>query len=396
MENYMKIFATVFFLSLVLSQSSSAAIQSTGGDDILVDVSSKLSEINQRLKDQRVFVSSAVVKWPEYEKFQSNLIFSVAHDPHGFIDNEVPSELNPKYLTQKLKESWIDLEVSASQLGEQTKSSAWIRLKAQVEEFFNLRDKAFYQPARKLVSSGEIIASLKKVNDSALDFLKQTQTSKHVSVKIIDPVIEKMSRELSVINRSVRELVSFKTPPPVLEPAFLKRIHANELFAVAGGGFFAGLFICVTFLWLKSRTSKVQGQKEEKVVVNSFNYYEWLKRLELNLHALKDNEDNTCEEYIKLKELSEKLHLSRKYLNQADNQQDYYKCLEELNVASPKIEEYFEKVNLRKNSEISRRVIKQIIQLCDAIESKKVMSFEDEKPKLKLIQQEKLGQFNAA
>lgn len=392
----MKIFATAFFLSLILSQPSFAEIQQTGGDDILVDVSSKLSEINQRLKDQRVFVASAVVKWPEFEKFQTDLIFSVAHDPHGFIDKDAPSELNPKYLTQKLMESWNDLEVSASQLGNLTKGPEWISLKTQVDAFFELREKGFYQPARKSVSSGEMIASLKKVNEAAVEFLRQTQTSKNVSVKIIDPVIEKMSRELTIMNRSVRELVSFKTPPPVVEPAFLKRIHAKELLAVVGGSFFSGLFICLTFVWLKSKTSEVSGQKEEKVIVNSFNYYEWLKRLESNLHALKNNEDNICEEYIKLKELSEKLHLSRKHLNQADNQQEYYNCLEELNAASPKIEEYFEKVDLRRNTEISRRVIKQIIQLCDAIESKKEMSFEDEKPKLKLIKQEKLSHINAA
>ena len=392
----MKIFATAFFLSLILSQSSLAEIQQTGGDDILVDVSSKLSEINQRLKDQRVFVSSAVVKWPEFEQFQSNLIFAVAHDPHGYIDKNAPGELNPKYLTQKLKESWIELEVSASQLNNHTKSTVWINLKTQVEEFFKLREEGFYQPARKLISSGELIASLKKVNDGAIEYLKQAQTSKHVSVKIIDPVIEKMSRELNIMNRSVRELVNIKTPPPIAEPTFLKRIHPNELLVLTGGSFIAGIFICLTFVWLKSKTSEVPEQKEEKAVVNSFNYYEWLKRLELNLHALKENEDNTCEEYIKLKDLSEKLHLSRKHLNQADNQQDYYKCLEELNSASPKIEEYFEKVNLRKNTDISRRVIKQVIQLCDAIESKKEMSFEDEKPKLKLIKQEKMNHYNAA
>lgn len=392
----MKTFAATFFLTLLLSQSSSAEIQQTSGDDILVNVSAKLSEINQRLKDQRVFVSSAVVKWTEYETFKKNLIFAVAHDPHGFIDKNAPSHLHPRYLSQKLKESWIELEISASQLGNLATDSVWLQLKKQVELFFDLREKGLYQPARKLVSSGEMFAGLKKVNDIAVDFLNQDHKTKNVSVKIIDPVIEKMSQELSDMNLSVRELVSFKKPVPVAEPAFLERIHPNELAAVAGSSFFVGLVICLTVVWLKSKTAEIPGQKEEKVVVNSFNYYEWLKQLELNLHALKDNEDNTCEEYIKLKEFSEKLHLSRKHLNQADNQQDYYTCLDELNSVSPKIEEYFDKVNLRKKSEISRRVIKQIIQLCDAIESKKEMSFEDEKPKLKLIKQEKMKKHNAA
>jgi len=392
----MKIFATTFFLSIAFCQIAIAAAKQTGEEEVLVSVSAKLTEINQRLRDHRVFVSPAVIKWAELDKFQAEVVFTVAHDPYGFIDKDIPKELNPSFLTQKLKGSWAALESSALQIGEVAISPEWVTMKTAVGEFFELREKNYYQPARKMISSGQLITLLNKVKESAATTLKETQNTKDISVKIIDPIIERMSRELSVMNRSVRELVGVKTPSPVVEPTFFKRIHANELLAVIGSSFTAGLFICLSFVWIRSKSKKVTSEQEEKVVVNSFNYYQWLKHLETNLHALKENEDNNCEEFIKLKELSGKLHLSRKHLNFADNQQDYYTSLEELNESAPEIEQYFDKINLRKNSEISRRLIKQIIQLCDAIECKKEMSFEDEVPKLKLIKLEKMSHLKAA
>jgi hypothetical protein len=129
---------------------------------------------------------------------------------------------------------------------------------------------------------------------------------------------------------------------------------------------------------------------------NTFNYYEWLKRLESNLQALKNHEENTSEQYITLKAMAHQLNEARKNLNLADNQQDYYTSLECLNVAAPKIEEHFEKANVKKHSEATRRIISQIVQLCDAIENKKEMSFEDEKPKLKVIKLEQVHPYKVA
>jgi hypothetical protein len=107
------------------------------------------------------------------------------------------------------------------------------------------------------------------------------------------------------------------------------------------------------------------------------------------LQSFKNQEEKVSEQYINLKEHSLELSQARKGLNQADNQQDYYESLNQLNSSAPKIEDYFEKVNLKSHTDSSRRLISQMVQLCDAIENKKEMSFDAEKPQLRVI---KLGQ----
>ena len=320
----------------------------------------------------------------------------MAHDPNGPVSKDTPTELSPAFLTQKLKVSWNALELSVLEVAELEKDTEWESLKIDMAQFFKLREDFLYQPARSMIKSGLIVGRLQKIKEAATRSLQNSKENKNVSVKVVDPYVEKMAYELAVLNRSVRELDALRNPPPVEVPTIYKPVLYQELFVFGSGVFFSGIFLACTFMWIKKKLTKTPV--EEKPVVNksAFNYYEWLKRLETNLQAIKNNEENTSEQYINLKGLAHQLSEARKNLNLADNQQDYYSSLEHLNVAAPKIEEHFEKANLKKHAEATRRLISQIVQLCDAIENKKEMSFEDEKPKLRVIKLEQVSSAKAA
>ena len=70
---------------------------------------------------------------------------------------------------------------------------------------------------------------------------------------------------------------------------------------------------------------------------------------------------------------------SRKALNLAENQQDFYLSLDQLNSSAPRLEDYFEKINLKKNAELSRRLVNHIVQLCEAIEARHEISLIESK-----------------
>jgi hypothetical protein len=91
------------------------------------------------------------------------------------------------------------------------------------------------------------------------------------------------------------------------------------------------------------------------------------------------NEDNLTEEHINLKNLGFELRESRKALNLAENQQDFYLSLDQLNSSAPRLEDYFEKLNLKKNTELSRRLVTHIVQLCEAIEARHEISLIESK-----------------
>ena len=67
-------FTFLVFASLSLVPTAYAEIKNTGGDDVLTTVSQKLIQIDERLKDHRVFVSPAVFNWKEWEHFRTELL----------------------------------------------------------------------------------------------------------------------------------------------------------------------------------------------------------------------------------------------------------------------------------------------------------------------------------
>jgi hypothetical protein len=383
--NFFHIYCIVFTFFISFAH---AEIEKNADGDVLFSVSSKLSQIQDHLKDHRVFISSAAVQWPELEVFKSELMYVVAHDPHGPLDKKLPNELSPLFMTQKLKSTWMILNESVLTIGDLSQSSDWFIFKQEIEKFFKLRDEYFYQAARGMIKSGLITTQLQKIKEQAIVILKKT-TEKNLSVKIIDPVIVHMANELSVLNNSVKQLEELRKPRPVENLSLYQKKFYPQLWAFGFLVFASGIVLTLAFVWLQRKLVKVPTETKTLIHSNTFNYYEWLKKLEANLQSFKNQEEKVSEQYINLKELSQELSQARKGLNQADNQQDYYVCLDQLNSSAPKIEDYFEKVNLKSHSDSSRRLIGQIVQLCDAIENKKEMSFDAEKPQLRII---KLGQ----
>lgn len=389
-------FSSILLLSLVLSQASFAEIKKSSDDDALSMVNQKLTQIDKHLRDQKIHISSATMEWSQLDSFKSDLMFVAAHDPNGPVPKDTPAEMMPSFLTQKLKQKWTELEVSVLSTGEMASDPEWIAFKDQVEQYIKLREEFLYQPARNILRSGSMWGMFQKVKESYAKEMKEVSGAKNLTVRVVDPYIEKMATEISELHKSVRQLKEFRTPPKKENPSIFQPKHQVELAILGGGVFFASVLLTFSFLWLKKKLAKKPVEEKPAVNPNAFNYYEWLKRLEASLQTIKNNEENTSEEYIHLKEFTAGLRAARKGLNEADTQQEYYVSLEQLNAAAPKIEEYFEKVNLKKNGEASRRLISHIVQLCEAIEAKKEMSFEDEKPKLRLIKQEKINGSKAA
>ena len=232
-----------------------------------------------------------------------------------------------------------------------------------------------------MIRSGLLTGHLDKLEKSAALILKANDTSKNISVRVIDPVIENLSKELGQLNFSVSQLQESNKPQPLT--TFFQEANYFEIIMLVMGALILGIFATVAVQWSFKKFSQKGKLQQSDTNPNVFEYYEWLKRLESNLKAFKVNEEQLTEEHINLKILGMELCESRKRLNLADNQQDYYLSLEMLNSAAPKLEDYFEKVNIKKNAELSRRMIKLVIQLCDAIESRHEISLVEPKGKAK-------------
>jgi hypothetical protein len=128
MRNLKILFVSLFFLS----QSALCEVEKNDGEDSLVDISKKISEIEQRLNDNRMFISNAIFRWRQIDHFREQLLFTVAHDPFSASKKDIPLELNPTYLTQQLKNTWQELELSVLELGELSKDVEWNSLKELV------------------------------------------------------------------------------------------------------------------------------------------------------------------------------------------------------------------------------------------------------------------------
>jgi len=390
-------FFSFLFLTLALNQASYAEIKKSSEEDVLTMINQKLMQVDAYLRNQKAHVTLAKMEWQQLERFKSQLMFVAANDPHGTIPKNTPPEMMPSFLTQQLKLKWTELEVSVISSGRLASYPEWIAFRDQVEQYLKRREEFLYQPARSILRSGvmwEMIHQLKLSYDKEME---EVSGAKNLSVKVVDPYIQKMTSELSELHKSVRQLKDLRTPPQKENTSIFQGKHIAELAVLSLCLLLASVFLTISSLNFKKKIMKKKmEQTNPPKNANAFNYYEWLKRLEGSLQTIKTNEENTIEKYISLKDYAEGLKSARKYLNEADGQQEYYLSLEKLNAAAPKIEDYFDKVNLKKYGEPSRRLINHIVQLCEAIEAKEEMRFDDEKPTLRLIKQEKVNEAKVA
>lgn len=356
-------------LSIFLLNSALARIEKYSDEDVLSQVSSKLSVIETHLKNQRVFVSNAVFTWSELDQFQKDLMFSVAHDPHGSTATDIPHELQPSYLTLKLKDSWTKLEASVLEIESLLKTEEWIGLKADVEQFFKLRDEFLFQPARMMIKNGQINRKLSDLREKGRHFQHENLSNKQLHVRVIDPVIEGLSKEMQTLNHSLRQMKEFRQPPPVEVKTVYKKENILELAIFGVTALVFGFMFCYSYMMIKRAFRNKHVVEVNDPIESGFDYNEWLKAFEFHLKNFKSTEDKMIEDHLILKQVGDELREARKKLNQADSQQDFYASLDELNLASPKIEEYFSKMNLKKNTEVSRKMVSTIVQLCEAIEA---------------------------
>jgi hypothetical protein len=375
----MTLFKILFLANLVIISSAQARIDLTGSEDALPLVAKKLMQIEEQLKNQRIFVTTASFNWPELTAFREDLLFVVAHDPFGSVKKDLPKELLPTNLTERLRVSFSKLEASAYQIGTFIKSEEWTVFKNDMDVFLKHRDEHLYVPARGMIRSGLLLGNLNKLNDAAALLIKGDITSQNISLRVIDPVIEKLSQELEFLNVSVHKLQEYNKPLPIVPKTIFQEKNIYELGLLAAVALSLGFLVTILVQWTFKILSKPAPIPVVITKPEGFDYYEWLKRLEANLNALKNNEEKLTEEHINLKNLGVELSQSREGLNMAENQQEYYLSLEQLNSSAPRLEEYFDKFDIKKNGEQSRRLVKLVVQLCDAIETRQEITFVESK-----------------
>lgn len=380
---------SVVLLSSLFSLSALSSYQNLGEEDVLYSVSKKLAQIEQRLGNQTVSVSPETLNWPEIEELTKDLTFIVAHDPNGAVLKNVPAELASEKLTERFRVTWLRLEESVYRIGTLAQSPEWTALKADVDQFLNHREELFYTEARVMVKTGMISTKIKALRSAATEtFSKSLQHGTKISVRVSDPVMEGLAQELKVLNTSVREMEVLRKPAPVEVPTIFKTKHGLELGLLTGGALSIGLVLAAAFFTITGviRKNKIKKATEEdsgpaeKVIdsgTNQFDYDEWLKRLEKNLKALKKNEDVHTEDMLCLVNYSHELRDARLLLNNAATPEAAAAALSALNTASTKIEGYFEKINLRKNSETSRNIMKHLVEICEAIENRLEIKVQD-------------------
>lgn len=384
------------FSAVLLSTQTFARIEKFADEDVLNKVSTKLTQIEAQLKNQRVFVSSAQFSWNEFETFQKEMMFAVAHDPNaGQKTEEIPAELSPSHLTVKLKETWNKLETSVLQFSDLQQSEEWTSYKTEMDQFFKYRDEFLYQPARQMIKSGDLGQKSEALKKAAMDRSKFDSTAKNYSVRVIDPVIEGLSQEMTRLNHSVRQIKELRDPPKVEK----KTIYNKELYSELGVFGALSLVAGMVFMLAIVGLVKVFKKKKPEPVIETnegFDYSDWLKKFETNLRNFKNVEDKIVENHLEMKHVSDELRDARKKLNLSDNQQDFYQSLDLLNNASPKMEDYFEKVNLKKGTEASRKMVHSIVELCQVIESGQNIKVSADQKKFKLIKNEQPSGSKAA
>lgn len=377
----------ITFSILLLSTQTFARLEKFADENVLNAVSNKLTQIEAQLKNQRVIISAAQFSWSEYESFQNELMFVVAHDPSiGQKTDEIPADLSPGFLTGKLKETWNKLETSVLHFAGLEQSAEWISFKTDFEQFIKYREEYLYQPARQMIKSGELAKKSEALKKAAMERSQFDSTTKHYSVRVMDPVIENLSKEMNQLNLSIRQIKELREPPKVEK----KTIYKEELYPELG--IFAAACACVGMFFMLALVGLVKVFKKKKIepaieVNDGFDYSGWLKKFETNLRNYKNVEDKIVENHLEMKQVSDELREARKKLNQSDNQQDFYQSLDLLNNASPRMEEYFEKVNLKKGTEASRKMVHSIVELCQVIESGQNIKVTEQK-KFKLIKNE--------
>jgi len=390
-------FSKLFFLFAIMNLNSvHARLETTGPEDVLSKVAQKLTQVEKHLKDQRVYVNTATFEWRELNEFREEMMFVVAHDPVGAIPKETPAELHPTQLSIRLRLVLAKLEASAFQMGNLMQGEEWGAFKTDIEQFLTYRDEYLYVPARGMIRSGQLHQRITKLKDAATAIFKGSSDTKNISVRVIDPVIEDLSREMNVLNQSVRQLEDFRKPRPVEIKTIFQEKNILELVYLSLGAIAVGFFITIFGQWVSKFFAKKEPVVQQAPVKNSFDYSDWLKKFESSLHTFKNSEDNLIEDHIHLKNLGHDLMEARKGLNLADNQQDFYICLDRLNETASKIEGYFEKLNLKKNSEISRKLVKSVVQLCNAIENRQEIALPVQQTKLKIVKNEQEGEIKAA
>jgi hypothetical protein len=379
----------LFFLFLSLfSLSLQAGVIKNIESDFLLEVSRKLNEIDVRLRDQKMYVEKATFHWKELDQFRADLLFAVAHDPIGSNTKDIPDQVHPTSLTQKLKGAWSAIELDVIEMGEIGKTNEWASLKSEVENFFSLRDKFYYQPARGVIKSGALLQKIQDFKHVAAVMTKES-IRRDVGVKVMDPVTERLSLELGHLGKSVRKLVEMNTPAPIPPATIFDPKYIVQLGIFGALIFVSAFLLALSGIWMRKKLSSSSKKAPEDPSKSSFNYYDWLKKFESNLNGLRRNEEDLSEHFIELNVLGKTLTEAVKGLNEASGTDEYYAALESLNHIGPKLEGYLQRQGGKKHFESTRKIITQCIQICDAIEGKKDFHFEGQIQNLRLVKLER-------
>jgi hypothetical protein len=366
----------IFYACLIFGFSpllAEAEMIQTAEKDTLSQISTAIEKIEDRIKNHRLFITPSKMDWPEMTKFENEIMYVLAHDPNGPPSKLTPPQLHPSFLSERLRETLSKLEMSVYEIGGLEKDPNWLGLKADMELFFQHRKNFMYQSARIMVRSLEFKQRLENLKIFAYKSMSSEVGSKRdVTIKVMDPYIEKMSKELELLNQSILQLKEFRTPRVVPKSTIFQSKNQHEIALVAISSLVCGILLTALVFGIKSKFKKIPPEVQVKADPDSFNYYDWVKNLETYLQQIKNREDHYREDLIRFREMMDELKESR------TNQENILSIL-------LKMQDYIHKESAKRSVEVSRKLIEHISKLCEVIEAKKEMNFSSDRPKLKLV-----------
>lgn len=309
-----------------------------------------LTKIDERLAKERIEVRAADFRWEQWERFESELNFVVAHDPVSEV-SDVPTELHSENLNSRLLARWEDLTLSAHSMQLTDNNPVWTELAASMTKFFNHRDQQLYRLARAQMKSGEIRESLEELYqqaaEKALARMPQTQTD----LKVIDPVLVDLVAELKKITTSL-------SPTPT--PSALTPLPW-VLTAV-----FAAAFIVV--LGKRRRTQPTVPIPVSTAAVKPVHSTEaWMEQLEATLQKQQNLEVEQERELQEAREYVRELKAVIKSIQSAKEVDDFYLQLEKLGIVTEAIEKFVARQDPLRYAEVPYVMTKLILSLSDRV-----------------------------
>lgn len=311
---------------------------------------SLLTKIDERLAKERIEVRATDFRWEQWERFESELNFVVAHDPVSEVF-DVPDELQSENLNSRLLSRWEDLTLSARSMQLTDNNPVWTELAASMTKFFNHRDQQLYRQARAQMKSGEIRESLEELYQQAAEKALTRMPQTLTDLKVIDPVLVDLVAELKKITTSLSPASTPRAPNPM--PWGLTAL-------------FAAAFV-VVLVKRRRPQPQVPAQVSTAPVKPVHSTQAWMQQLEATLQKQQNLEVEQERELQEAREHVRELKAVIKSIQTAKEVDEFYLQLEKLGIVTEAIEKFVAHQDPLRYAEVPYVMTKLILSLSDRV-----------------------------